>query len=130
MQLLAATLLLATALAAPAPAPVNKAYLPAEPLPRVAPNTSTCALRYLTMAGLYTVNIGRPYANGDGCKFVRKSIRKKTQILSSNPGFVCEDNGHGQTMLIWNTNLKSTKVNDGLKLAYAMVDFTCDPYNP
>ena len=128
MHFLAAALLLANALAAPAP--VNKAYLPGQPLPRVAPNTFACALRYLTMAGLYTVNIGRPYANGDGCKAVKKAIRNKTQILSGNPGFVCQDNGHGQTMLIWNTNLKSTKVNDGLKVAYPMVDFACEPYNP
>ncbi|EME41793.1 hypothetical protein DOTSEDRAFT_26919 [Dothistroma septosporum NZE10] len=130
MRFLAATLLLTSALAAPASLPVDKAYLPSEPVPRVAPGTSACALRYLTMAGLYTVNIGRPYANVIGCKAVQQSIRSKTQVLSGDLGFVCQNNGHGQTMLIWNTNLKSTKVNDGMKLAYPMIDFACDPYNP
>jgi hypothetical protein len=52
--------------------------------------------------------------------------------ISSNPKFICEDNGTGMTKLQFTTVLSTKKQNEALELAYPMIPFVqneiCDPY--
>ncbi|KAF2167884.1 hypothetical protein M409DRAFT_22032 [Zasmidium cellare ATCC 36951] len=116
-----AALLASSALAAPTPSPQ----------PSLAPNTATCALTYKIYSGAYTVNIGRPFHNGAGCDYVKAALKSKVELATN---FKCKDDGSGQTVLSWKTNMKQTKANEGLQKAYPMIDFVggkvCDPYLP
>lgn len=117
MQLTLVSLLAATALAVPAPAS----------------NTASCAIEYSNFYGTWTVLVGRPYLNGEGCDFVKDTIHEHMTI-SDHPGYKCEDDGSGNTKLRWSTNGKTKKVNQALQEAYPMIPFVekniCDPYLP
>lgn len=106
----------------------------AAPTPAAGPalNTATCSLKYAVMKGTWTVNIGRPYLDGSGCAYVKKSLRKGGMNISSAPGFKCEDDGTGNTRLEFTTVLSTKKQNAALEIAYPMIPFVqnsiCDPY--
>lgn len=116
--ILPTALLFGLALAAPTPTPPT--------------NTATCSLDYAVMKGTWTVNIGRPYLDGSGCAYVKKSLRKGGMSISSAPGFKCEDDGAGNTRLQFTTVLSTKKQNAALEIAYPMIPFVqnsiCDPY--
>ncbi|CZT14514.1 uncharacterized protein RCC_00491 [Ramularia collo-cygni] len=119
MQFIIPTILLST-IALAAPTPIQPT------------NTATCSLKYAVMKGTWTVNIGRPYLDGTGCAFVKKSLRKGGMSISSAPGFKCEDDGEGMTRLEFTTVLSTKKQNAALEIAYPMIPFVqngiCDPY--
>lgn len=100
--------------------------------PAPASNTATCKLTYGSWYGEYDLTIGRPYDDGKGCK----SIWVNFLDVGMNPlkGRKCENDGTGNTRLVFRQAAETKNVNKALQKSYPMVPFVknniCNPYLP